>query len=104
MTDGEAAFQPGHTQPPLPFRSRGAYAGHQALGAGAGAVLLDPEVERDLRLAAELATQGQRIAGGLLYGRAWLDDEGPYLVVDGYLESGPGENPHDRVIRDGQDN
>jgi len=104
MTDGGTAFQPGQTEPSLPYRSRGAYAGHDALGAGAGAVLLDPEVAHDLRSAAEFATQERRIAGGLLYGRAWMDDEGPYLVVDGYLESGPGENPGDRVIRDGQDN
>lgn len=67
-------------------------------------MLVDPEIGRDLRSAAEFATQEGRIAGGLLYGRAWLDDEGPYLVVDGYLESGPGENPDDRVVRDGQDN
>ncbi|HTR91818.1 MAG TPA: hypothetical protein VMI73_08770 [Trebonia sp.] len=104
MTDGGTAFQPGQTEPSLPFRSRGAYAGHDAFGAGAGAVLVDPEVAHDLRSAAEFATQAGRIAGGLLYGRAWTDDEGPYLVVDGYLESGPGENPHDRIIRDGQDN
>ncbi len=104
MTDGGTAFQPGQTEPSLPYRSRGAYAGHDAFGAGLGAVLLDPEVARDLRSAAEFATQERRIAGGLLYGRAWMDDEGPYLVVDGYLESGPGENPRDRVIRDGQDN
>lgn len=25
-------------------------------------------------------------------------------MVDGYLESGPGENPDDRIVRDGQDN
>jgi hypothetical protein len=104
MTDGGTAFQPGETEPSLPFRTRGAYAGHEAFGAGPGAVLVDPEVARDLRTAAEMATQGRRIAGGLLYGRAWIDDEGPYVVVDGYLESGPGENPHDRVIRDGLDN
>jgi hypothetical protein len=104
MTDGGTAFQPGQAEPSLPYRSRGAYAGHDAFGAGLGAVLLDPEVARDLRSAAEFATQERRIAGGLLYGRAWMDDEGPYLVVDGYLESGPGENPRDRVIRDGQDN
>lgn len=104
MTDGGTAFQPGQTEPSLPFRSRGAYAGHDAFGAGAGAVLVDPEVARDLRSAAEFASQERRIAGGLLYGRAWIDDEGPYLVVDGYLESGPGENPHDRIIRDGKDN
>lgn len=104
MTDGGTAFQPGQTEPSLPFRSRGAYAGHEVFGAGPGAVLVDPEVGRDLRSAAEFATQERRIAGGLLYGRAWMDDEGPYLVVDGYLESGPGENPDDRVVRDGQDN
>ena len=104
MTDGETAFQPDHREPQLPFRSRAAYAGHDAFGTGAGAVLVDPEVARDLRSAAEFSTQEQRIAGGLLYGRAWIDDEGPYLVVDGYLESGPGENPDDRIIRDGTDN
>src|SRR5438309_816675 len=104
MTDGGTEFQPGQTEPSLPLRSRGAYAGHEAFGAGPGAVLVDPEVGRDLRSAAELATQEQRIAGGLLYGRAWVDDEGPYLVVDGYLESGPGENPDDRAVRDGRDN
>ena len=103
MTDGGTAFQPGQTEPPLPPRSRGAYAGHEAFGTGAGAVLVNPEIARDLRSAAEFATQERRIAGGLLYGRAWMDDEGPYLVVDGYLESGPGENPDDRTIRDGQD-
>jgi hypothetical protein len=103
MTDGGTAFQPGQPEPSLPFRSRGAYAGHEAFGAGPGAVLVDREVARDLRSAAEFATQERRIAGGLLYGRAWIDDEGQYLVVDGYLESGPGENPDDRIIRDGQD-
>ena len=77
MTDGGAAFQPGQSEPSLPFRSRGAYAGHEAFGDGDGAVLVDPEVARDLRSAAELATQERRIAGGLLYGRAWIDDEGP---------------------------
>jgi len=104
MTDGGTAFQPGQSEPSLPFRSRGAYAGHETFGSGDGAVLIDPEVSRDLRTAAEFATQERRIAGGLLYGRAWIDDEGPYLVVDGYLESGPGENPGDRIIRDGRDN
>jgi hypothetical protein len=104
MTDGGTAFQPGQTEPSLPFRSRGAYAGHEAFGAPAGAVLLDPEVMRDLRSAAEFATAERRIAGGLLYGRAWMDDDGPYLVVDGYLEAGPGENAGDRIIRDGEDN
>jgi hypothetical protein len=103
MTDGGAAYQPGQTGPSLPFRPRGAYAGHEAFGAGSGAVLVDPEVARDLRTAAEFATQERRIAGGLLYGRGWVDDEGPYLVVDGFLEAGPGENPGDRIGADGYD-
>ena len=103
MTDGEAAFQPGQTGPPLPFRPRGAYVGHEAFGSGSGAVLIDPEVARDLRSAAESATQERRIAGGLLYGRGWMDDEGPYLVIDGFLEAGPGESPGDKISDFGLD-
>jgi hypothetical protein len=72
-------------------------------GHGDGAVLVDPEVARDLRSAAESASQERRIAGGLLYGRVLADDEGKYLVVDGFLEAGPGENPGDRVSREGRD-
>ncbi|MGH3297118.1 MAG: hypothetical protein ACRDP7_35520 [Trebonia sp.] len=101
MTDGGAAFQPGGGEPP--FRPRGAYVGHEAFGHGEGAVLVDPEVARDLRSAAESASQERRIAGGLLYGRVWSDDDGRYLVVDGFLEAGPGENPGDRITREGRD-
>jgi hypothetical protein len=101
MTDGGAAFQPGRGE--APFRPRGAYVGHEVFGHGEGAVLVDPEVARDLRSAAESASQERRIAGGLLYGRVWADDEGRYLVVDGFLEAGPGENPSDRITRDGRD-
>jgi hypothetical protein len=67
-------------------------------------VLLEPEVARNLRNAAEFATQEERITGGLLYGRGWADDEGAYLVIDGYLEGGPGENRGDRISADGFDN
>jgi hypothetical protein len=95
MTDG-GVFEAGQGEPSLPFRPRGAYIGHQVFGDGDSAVLIDPEVARDLRLAAESARQERRIAAGLLYGRGWTDDEGDYLVVDGFLEAGPGENPHDR--------
>jgi hypothetical protein len=101
MTDGGAAFQPGRGEPP--FRLRGAYVGHEVFGHGEGAVLVDPEVARDLRSAAESASQERRIAGGLLYGRVWADDEGSYLVVDGFLEAGPGENPGDGITREGRD-
>jgi hypothetical protein len=66
-------------------------------------VLVEPEVARDLRSAAEFASQERRIAGGLLYGLGWTDDEGPYLVVDGFLEAGPGENRGDRISPDGRD-
>jgi hypothetical protein len=59
-----------------------------------------PDVARDLRRAAEYATQERRITGGLLYGRRWADDEGPYLVVDGFLES---DNRRDRISGDGHD-
>jgi hypothetical protein len=101
MTDGGAAFEPDRGEPP--FRPRGAYVGHEVFGHGDGAVLVDPEVARDLRSAAESASQERRIAGGLLYGRVLADDEGKYLVVDGFLEAGPGENPGDRVSREGRD-
>lgn len=103
MTDGGAAFQPGQGEPALPFRPRSAYAGHEVFGHGDGAVLVEPEVARDLRSAAEFASQERRITGGLLYGRNWTDDQGTYLVVDGFLEAGPGENRGDRVARDGRD-
>jgi hypothetical protein len=101
MTDGGADFRPGEGEPP--FRPRGAYVGHEVFGHGDGAVLVEPEVARDLRSAAESASQERRITGGLLYGRMLADDEGRYLVVDGFLEAGPGENPGDRISRDGRD-
>jgi hypothetical protein len=103
MTDGGAAFQPGQGESALPLRPRSSYVGHEVFGHGDGAVLVEPEVARDLRSAAEFASQERRIAGGLLYGRNWTDDEGTYLVVDGFLEAGPGENRGDRVSRDGGD-
>jgi hypothetical protein len=103
MTDGGAAFQPGQEEAAAPVRPRSAFAGHEVFGHGAGAVLVEPEVARDLRTAAEFASQERRITGGLLYGRPWSDDEGPYLVVDGFLEAGPGENRGDRLARDGHD-
>ena len=101
MTDGGTAFQPGQGE--LPFRPRGAYVGHEVFGHGDGAVLVEPEVARDLRSAAEFASQERRIAGGLLYGHGWADDDGRYLVVDGFLEAGPGENRGDHISRDGYD-
>jgi hypothetical protein len=103
MTDGGAAFQRGTDELGTPFRPRGSYAGYRAFGSGDGAVLLKPEVTRELRSAAEFATQEGRITGGLLYGRGWADEQGRYLVIDGYLEAGPGENSDDRISRDGYD-
>jgi hypothetical protein len=103
MTDGGAAFQPGADELGIPFRPRGSYAGYRAFGSGDGAVLLEPEVTRELRSAAESATQEGRITGGLLYGRGWADEQGRYLVIDGYLEAGPGENSDDLISRDGYD-
>jgi hypothetical protein len=103
MTDGEAGFQPGAEETRIPFRARGAYAGYRAFGSGDGAVLVEPQVARRLRSAAEFATQERRIAGGLLYGHGWEDEQGSYLVIDGYLEAGPGENRSDRISADGTD-
>lgn len=104
MTEGEAVIQPGAEEVSVPFRPRGSYAGYRAFGTGDGAVLLEPEVARNLRTAAEFATQERRITGGLLYGRGWADEQGAYLVIDGYLEAGPGENRGDQISADGADN
>jgi hypothetical protein len=103
MTDGGAAFQSGTEEARVPFRPRGTYAGYRAFGSGNGAVLIDPKVTRELRTAAEFATQERRITGGLLYGRGWADEQGVYLVIDGYLEAGPGENSDDRIDDEGYD-
>lgn len=103
MTDGGSAFRPGQEEASAPVRPRSAFVAHEVFGHGADAVLVEPEVARDLRTAAELARQERRVAGGLLYGRPWADDEGPYLVVDGFLGAGPGENRGDQVPGDGRD-
>jgi len=103
MTDGGAGFQPGAEEMRIPFRARSAYAGYRAFGSGDGAVLVEPQVTRRLRSAAEFATQERRVAGGLLYGHGWEDEQGSYLVIDGYLEAGPGENRGDRIAADGTD-
>jgi hypothetical protein len=103
MTEDGTAFQPAADEVTVPFRSRDAYTGYRAFGSGDGAVLIAPSVVRDLRSAAELATAERRIAGGLLYGRGWADDMGTYLVINHYLEAGPGENSGDRISADGDD-
>jgi hypothetical protein len=103
MSDAGAAFQPGDGGAAAPLRPRGAYAGYRAFGSGDGAVLVEPEIARKLRSAAEFATQERRITGGLLYGAGWTDEQGGYLVINGYLEGGPGENRGDQIARDGTD-
>jgi hypothetical protein len=52
---------------------------------------MDLGIEQRLRSAAKSATRERRVAGGLLYGRGWTDDQGSYVVVDGFLEAGPRE-------------
>jgi hypothetical protein len=103
MTNGETVIQPGADEVTVPFRERSAYLGYKAFGGGDGAVLVAPKVARELRSAAEFATQERRITGGLLYGRGWADEQGAYVVVDRYLEAGPGENSGDRLVVDGPD-
>jgi hypothetical protein len=102
MSDGGAAIQPDAEETPAPFRPRSEYAGFKAFGSGAQAVLLPPDTIRALRSAAELAAREERIAGGLLYGRGYTDDQGDYLVIDGFLEAGPGES-RDRAPADDPD-
>jgi hypothetical protein len=103
MTDGGAGLQPGDGEASVPVRPRSAFVGHEVFGHGPGAVLVEPKVARDLRTAAELASQERRIAGGLLYGGRWADDEGRYLVVDGFLDAGPREDRDDKIAPDGRD-
>jgi hypothetical protein len=91
MTDG-AVFQPGGEAVAVEFRPRSEYLGYKAFSSADGAVLLEPRLTGELRNAAELAVAERRVTGGLLYGRAWSDAQSRYLVVDGYLEAGPGEN------------
>ncbi|HEY6494877.1 MAG TPA: hypothetical protein VIZ43_16510 [Trebonia sp.] len=102
MTE-DGAVPPGAEQTTVPFRSRGAYAGYRAFGSGDGAALVDPRVVRELRSAAELATQERRVTGGLLFGHHWVDEQGGYLVINGFIEAGPGENRRDRLSRGGVD-
>lgn len=89
MTDDGAVSLPVQDPELVPFRPRAAYAGFRAFGDGGGAVLIDPRVTRDLRLAAQSAVEQQRATGGLLYGRTWADAHGRYLVVAGFLEARP---------------
>jgi hypothetical protein len=103
MTDGGTLFQPGAEGAAVPFQPRSAYAGFRAFGGGDGAVLIRPRVAGELRNAAELATRERRVTGGLLYGLPQLDEQGRYLVVEGFLEAGPGENRADRPAFDGTD-
>lgn len=103
MTDHAASFQPGREPTLTPFRSRSEFAGYKAFGSGHGAVLMDLETERRLRSAAESATQRRRVAGGLLFGHGWTDDQGGYLVIGGFLEAGPAEDSGDRIAADGTD-
>lgn len=87
MTDGGSESQPGRGEPAVPIRPRGAFVAHEVFGHGDGAVLVEPEVARGLRTAAEAASRQARVTGGLLYGRRWADADGRYLVVDGFLEA-----------------
>ena len=98
MTPEGAQVQPGGAE--IPFRPRGTYAGHRAFGSGDGAVLVEPGLARQLRSAAELATQERRCAGGLVFGRRWVDDRGGYLVVSGFVEAGPDASSGERGAGD----
>jgi hypothetical protein len=92
VTDEQAPGQPDVEQVTVPFRPRGSYAGYRAFGGGDGAVLVEPGLARQLRFAAELATGERRCTGGLLFGRRWADDQGAYLVLSGFTETGPDED------------
>ena len=73
-------------EPKTSFRPRSEYLGHLAVGSGDGAVLIEPAVAGELRVAA--ARAGGRPTAGLLYGRSWHDGEGGYTLVDGFVPAG----------------
>lgn len=70
-------------EPRTSFRSRSAYRGHLVVGSGDSAVLIEPAVAGELRMAAALA--GGRPTAGLLYGHYYHDDEGGYTLVEGFV-------------------
>jgi hypothetical protein len=70
-------------EPDTSFRPRSAYLRHLVVDSGDGAVIIEPEVAGELRMAAALA--GRRPAAGLLYGHLWHDDDGAYTLVDGFV-------------------
>jgi hypothetical protein len=80
-------------EPKTSFRPRSAFVGRLAVGRGDGAVLVEPSVAGELRLAAALA--GSRPAAGLLYGYCHHDDEGGYTLVDGFVPADSGLSPFD---------
>jgi proteasome lid subunit RPN8/RPN11 len=71
-----------------PFRARAAFGGYQAFGDGNGAVLVEPATAQSLREAAENAFPKE--TGGLLSGRTLRDSDGPYVLVSGFVQAGPG--------------
>jgi hypothetical protein len=75
-------------EPRTSFRPRSAYLGYLVVGRGDDAVLIEPTVAGELRIAA--ARAGLRPAAGLLYGHAWYDDEGGYTLVDGFVPAESG--------------
>jgi hypothetical protein len=103
VNDQAAPFQPGREPTAIPFRSRSMFAGYKAFGSGNGAVLMDIELERRLRSVAESATQERRVAGGLLFGAGWTDEHGGYVVIEGFIEAGPGAASGARIGADGAD-
>jgi hypothetical protein len=76
-------------EPKTSFRLRSAYLGHLVVGSGDGAMLIEPTVAGELRMAAALA--GKRPMAGLLYGHTWHDDEGGYTLVEGYVPAASAE-------------
>lgn len=88
-------------EPKTSFRPRPAYLGHLVVGSGDGAVIIEPSVAGELRMAAALA--GARPTAGLLYGHCHHDDEGGYTLVDGFVPDDPALSPVDadpRAVRD----
>jgi hypothetical protein len=84
----ESRSKAGSAQRTAGFGSRTAYFGHQLFGQGDRAVLVEPETARQLRDAAEQALPHE--TGGLLLGRTCSDEEGRYVLVDGFVQARPG--------------
>ena len=104
MADEGAPFQPGTEQITVPLRPRGTYAGYKAFGGGDGAVLVKPEVARELRSAAEFATRSGGSPAACSSAAAGPTARAPTWSSTASLRQDPERTAATWLSRDGTDN